>query len=66
MSSAISSLSPMIGDNASKLMKNLQQLIAANPAYLTRGIPTELIQQMWNKETNVMQPKVDKIICWMI
>lgn len=56
----------MIGDNASKLMKNLQQLIAANPAYLTRGIPTELIQQMWNKETNVMQPKVDKIICWMI
>jgi hypothetical protein len=41
---------PMLGSNASQLMKNLQQLIASNPEYLTSGIPTHLIQQMWNKE----------------
>lgn len=41
---------PMLGNNASQLMKNLQQLIASNPEYLTSGIPTHLIQQMWNKE----------------
>ncbi|CRK86966.1 CLUMA_CG000782, isoform A [Clunio marinus] len=59
----INNFSPMIGNNASQLVKNLQQLIAANPAYLTSGIPTHLIQQMWKKEpepTNVM-PKVTNI-----
>ena len=40
----------MIGSNASQLMKNLQQLISSNPEYLTSGIPTHLIQQMWKKE----------------
>lgn len=46
----INNFSPMLGNNASQLMKNLQQLIASNPEYLTSGIPTHLIQQMWNKE----------------
>lgn len=57
----INNFSPMIGSNASQLMKNLQQLIASNPEYLTSGIPTHLIQQMWKKEPepNVLQtPKV--------
>lgn len=57
----INNFSPMIGSNASQLMKNLQQLIASNPEYLTSGIPTHLIQQMWKKEPepNVMlTPKV--------
>lgn len=61
MAGGINNFSPVIGNNASQLMKNLQSLIAANPAYLTSGIPTHLIQQMWKKEpepTNVMQPKV--------
>lgn len=60
MAGGINNFSPMIGNNASMLMKNLQQLIAANPAYLTSGIPTHLIQQMWKKEPEVpmMQPKV--------
>ena len=45
-------------------MNNLKQLIAANPAYLTSGIPTHLIQQMWKKEPeqSAMQPKVIKIM----
>ncbi|XP_070492560.1 protein strawberry notch isoform X1 [Chironomus tepperi] len=57
----INNFSPMIGSNASQLMKNLQQLIASNPEYLKSGIPTHLIQQMWKKEPapSVMQtPKV--------
>lgn len=60
LAGGINNFSPMIGNNASQLMKNLQQLIAANPAYLTSGIPTHLIQQMWKKEPQqtVMQPKV--------
>lgn len=49
-SGGINNFSPMIGSNASQLMKNLQQLIASNPDYLTSGIPTHLIQQMWKKE----------------
>jgi len=52
----INNFSPMIGNNASQLMKNLQQLIAANPSYLTSGIPTHLIQQMWKKEPDQMTP----------
>lgn len=60
LAGGINNFSPMIGNNANQLMKNLQQLIAANPAYLTSGIPTHLIQQMWKKdpEPTVMQPKV--------
>jgi hypothetical protein len=62
MAGGINNFSPMIGNNASQLMKNLQQLIKANPAYLTSGIPTHLIQQMWKKEpevaTSQQQPKV--------
>lgn len=50
MAGGINNFSPMIGSNASQLMKNLQQLIASNPEYLTSGIPTHLIQQMWKKE----------------
>lgn len=60
-SGGINNFSPMIGSNASQLMKNLQQLIASNPEYLKSGIPTHLIQQMWKKEPapSVMQtPKV--------
>jgi hypothetical protein len=63
ISGGISNFSPMIGSNASQLMKNLQQLIAANPEYLTSGIPTHLIQQMWKKEPepNVMAPVTPKV-----
>lgn len=50
MAGGINNFSPMIGSNASQLMKNLQQLIQSNPEYLTSGIPTHLIQQMWKKE----------------
>lgn len=48
MAGGINNFSPMLGNNASHLMKNLQQLISSNPEYLTSGIPTHLIQQMWN------------------
>jgi hypothetical protein len=61
MAGGINNFSPMIGSNASQLMKNLQQLIASNPDYLTSGIPTHLIQKMWKNEpeSNVMlTPKV--------
>lgn len=61
MAGGIGNFQPQIGNNASMLMKNLQQLIATNPDYLTSGIPTHLIQQMWKNEpqTTVMQtPKV--------
>lgn len=50
LAGGINNFSPMLGNNASQLMKNLQQLISSNPEYLTSGIPTHLIQQMWNKE----------------
>lgn len=50
MAGGINNFSPMLGNNASLLMKNLQQLIASNPAYLTSGIPTHLIQQMWKND----------------
>lgn len=50
LAGGINNFSPMLGSNASQLMKNLQQLISSNPEYLTSGIPTHLIQQMWNKE----------------
>lgn len=64
MAGGINNFSPMIGNNASQLMNNLKQLIAANPAYLTSGIPTHLIQQMWKKEPEptVMQPKVIRVM----
>jgi hypothetical protein len=61
MAGGINNFSPMIGNNASQLMKNLQQLIVQNPAYLTSGIPTHLIQQMWKKEPeppSMLQPKM--------
>lgn len=58
MAGGINNFSPMLGNNASLLMKNLQQLIASNPAYLTSGIPTHLIQQMWKNDPDPMQAKV--------
>jgi hypothetical protein len=61
----INNFSPIIGGNASQLMKNLQQLIASNPEYLTSGIPTQLIQQMWKKEPepkNVMMQQQTKVM----
>lgn len=57
MSGGINNFSPVIGNNASQVLKNLQALIAANPDYLTNGIPTHLIQQMW-KNDPMEQPKV--------
>lgn len=59
MAGGINNFSPMIGNNASLLMKNLQQLIASNPAYLTSGIPTHLIQQMWKNDPDPMQAKMN-------
>jgi hypothetical protein len=62
MAGGINNFSPVIGNNASQLMKNLQQLIASNPDYLKSGIPTHLIQQMWKQNptpnVNDSQPKV--------
>lgn len=56
MAGGINNFSPVIGTNANLLFTNLKQLIAANPEYITQGIPTNLIQQMWKKET----PKVSR------
>lgn len=62
MAGGINNFSPMIGNNASQLVKNLQQLIAAHPEYLKSGIPTHMIQQMWKKEPEPsMEPKVKNI-----
>lgn len=55
MAGGIGNFSGTIGNDASQVLKNLQQLIAQNPAYLTSGIPTHLIQQMY---MNNDQPKV--------
>lgn len=37
------------------MLQNLQTLIAANPAFLTGGIPTKLLSQMWMEPTKIMQ-----------
>lgn len=37
------------------LLQNLQALIAANPSYLTGGIPTKLLSQMWMEPGKLMQ-----------
>lgn len=37
------------------MLQNLQQLIAANPNFLTGGIPNKLLSQMWVEPTKVMQ-----------
>lgn len=37
------------------LLQNLQALIAANPSYLTGGIPTKLLSQMWVEPTKTLQ-----------
>lgn len=50
MAGGINNFSPMIGNNATILMKSVQQLISANPDYLTKGIPNNLIHMMWNTE----------------
>lgn len=62
MAGGIGNFSPMIGSNASQLMKNLQQLISSNPEYLTSGIPTHLIQQMWKKEPNSTVPTTTSLV----
>lgn len=70
MAGGINNFSPMIGNNASQLVKNLQQLIAAHPEYLKSGIPTHMIQQMWKKEPEQsMEPKVKynfADVCWLL
>lgn len=50
MHGGINNFSGVLGANGSQMLKNIQALIATNPSYLTSGIPTHLIQQMWNKE----------------
>lgn len=37
------------------MLQNLQTLIAANPNFLTGGIPNKLLSQMWIEPTKVMQ-----------
>lgn len=37
------------------MLQNLQQLIAANPNFLTAGIPNKLLSQMWVEPGKVMQ-----------
>lgn len=42
--------------NMNQMMyQNLQALIAANPAFLTGGIPTKLLSQMWVDPSKMMQ-----------
>lgn len=38
------------------MMQNLQTLLAANPNFLTGGIPNKLLTQMWMEPSKVMQP----------
>lgn len=37
------------------LMQSIQALIAANPAFLTGGIPTKLLSQIWTEPHKVIQ-----------
>lgn len=37
------------------MLQNLQALIAANPEFLTGGIPTKLLSQMWMEPSRVLQ-----------
>lgn len=37
------------------LLQNLQALLAANPNYLTGGIPTKLLSQMWTEPAKLLQ-----------
>ena len=37
------------------MLQNLQTLIAANPNFLTGGIPNKLLSQMWMEPAKVMQ-----------
>lgn len=36
------------------MLQNLQSLIAANPNFLTGGIPNKLLSQMWSEPAKVM------------
>lgn len=38
------------------MLQNLQTLIAANPNFLTGGIPNKLLSQMWMEPAKMMQP----------
>lgn len=37
------------------MLQNLQSLITANPNFLTGGIPTKLLSQMWVEPNKMMQ-----------
>lgn len=50
MHGGINNFSNVLGANGGQILKNIQALIATNPSYLTHGIPTHLIQQMWNND----------------
>jgi hypothetical protein len=66
MHGGINNFSNVLGNNGSQLLKNLQSLIAANPSYLTSGIPTHLIQQMWMSEPAAkVTPKIQNVdVCF--
>lgn len=34
------------------MLKNIQDMLNANPSYLTSGIPNKLLSQMWAAEQN--------------
>lgn len=36
------------------MLQNLQSLIAANPNFLTGGIPNKLLSQMWSEPAKAM------------
>lgn len=36
------------------MLQNLQSLIAANPNFLTGGIPNKLLSQMWSEPAKTM------------
>lgn len=38
------------------MLQNLQTLLAANPNFLTGGIPNKLLTQMWMEPSKVMNP----------
>ena len=65
MAGGINNLGGAMGNDAGLVLKNLQLLINANPAYLTSGIPTHLIQQMYmNEPPKVINKRPTFDVCY--
>lgn len=45
------------------MLEQLKALVAANPHYLTSGIPTNLLSQIWMSDTAKVQQPVFNNVC---